>query len=183
MSTPERARKARTGRLAKILVVGFLAIVLNSSYLASSVDPTLFHYSNVAFHILAGLALALLLVVYLVKNFRTTPFSITGASVILLIGSAIGAVLVYIYNTHNHRSIFLLHIGIATAGSVLMLWALLMRSRLLVSANFSPVKIYALVAIVAVGLPVATRAYDKIVGSQYRIKNPLTAPESMDGES
>ena len=178
MSKPREAN----GRLAKLLVIGFLAMVLNTSYLVSSVAPTFFHYSNVAFHILAGFVLALLLIFYLVRNFSAIPLVAKMASALLIIGSGVGAALFYIYNTHNHRSIFLLHIAVAVAGAVLMMLFLLTRSRRAAMANHSLAKLYVVIVIAALALPIAARAYDRAYGNRYRITNPLTAPDSMDGE-
>src|SRR5437868_12557487 len=141
-------------RPAKLLVIGFLALLLNTSYLASNSDPTLFHYSNVAAHILGGLGLSILFIYYLIRRFRELPLMVWIGAVLLLAGSGVGAVLVYIYNTHNHRWVFQLHIGLSLAGAVLMFGYLLMRSKTDRSSQprrLSLVKTYSLFAIVALG--------------------------------
>ena len=61
-------------RTAKVLVIGFLILLVNSSYLAAYADPTLLYFSNVALHLLLGSALAVHAQGHVIRvNYLITP--------------------------------------------------------------------------------------------------------------
>src|ERR1041384_6204755 len=63
-----------SGTTAKVLVIGYLVLLVNSSYLAAYANPSLFYFGSVAFHLLMGIALAIAFAVYALK--RLNRFSI-----------------------------------------------------------------------------------------------------------
>ena len=50
---------SRQSRSNRFLIWGFVALLLNASYLASYAHPTLFYFGNVLLHVALGLALLL----------------------------------------------------------------------------------------------------------------------------
>ena len=49
-----------SGMIVRLLVIGYLVLLVNSSYLAAYADPTLFYFGNVALHLLLGVVLAMI---------------------------------------------------------------------------------------------------------------------------
>src|SRR5215469_1816485 len=65
-STKPTTRQA-PGR-SRALLAGFFILLLNSSYLAGSSDPTMLYFGNVALHMLLGLAVLILFTTYLWRS-------------------------------------------------------------------------------------------------------------------
>ena len=53
----------------KLLLLGFLVLLINSAYLISFGEPTLFYIGNVLIHIVLGVALIVPFIVYVCKRF------------------------------------------------------------------------------------------------------------------
>jgi hypothetical protein len=51
-------------RVLRLLRAGFILLLLNSAYIASSATPSLFFYSNIAVHVLLGAGLTLGALIY-----------------------------------------------------------------------------------------------------------------------
>ena len=63
-------KKAPAMRLStKLLLLGFLILLINSAYLISFGEPTLFYIGNVLLHIVLGVALIVPFIVYVCKRF------------------------------------------------------------------------------------------------------------------
>src|SRR5215510_2571240 len=58
-------------RIGKLLVIGYLILLINSSYLAAFADPTLFYFGNVAFHLLFGVVLTIIFALHALKRFAS----------------------------------------------------------------------------------------------------------------
>ena len=53
----------------KLLLLGFLILLINSAYLISFGEPTLFYIGNVLIHIVLGVVLIVPFIVYVCKRF------------------------------------------------------------------------------------------------------------------
>src|SRR5262245_25284716 len=112
-------------KFARVLVVAFALLLINSSYLSAYASPTLFYFVNIAFHILFGGAAVFVFAAYALKTFRTAsrPFRLAG--LLLLAGGAVGAYLTKVGTTRPHRLALQVHVALAVAGSIVMLAILL----------------------------------------------------------
>src|SRR5215471_18981118 len=104
-------------RLAKLLVIGFFILLINSSYLGAYADPTIFYFSNLAFHIGLGIALTAIYAYYLVRRIRELPKLLLIASGIIGAGVFFGAFLMIAGAVHANWWALYLHVGLGVAGS------------------------------------------------------------------
>jgi cytochrome c-type biogenesis protein CcmH/NrfG len=170
-------------KTGKWLVVGFLALVLNSSYLAATADPTLFYFTNVALHLLLGLALAAGFAGYLAKRLKQIPKLVLVGSAALGASVLFGVYLMIVGATRPHRWALQVHIALAVVGSIPLLVHLFKIARSYTQHGRNPQAVYATIIVLAVAFPVVSRAHDYYTGrSQGRITNPGSPPLSMDGE-
>src|SRR4029079_15741386 len=79
------------GKAAKVLAIGFLILLVNSSYLAAYAEPTLFYLSNVALHALLGLALAIAFAVYAARRFKHFSWPMRISTILLGACALLGA--------------------------------------------------------------------------------------------
>ena len=80
----------------KLSFIGFLVLLINSAYLVSSGEPTLFYIFNVLVHVVIGLALAIPFVVYAAKYFTSMPILGKASVGSLAIGVATGGYLMVV---------------------------------------------------------------------------------------
>lgn len=162
------------GRFRYWLGAGFLILICNSAYLAGTASPTVFYMGNVAAHLVLGVAMAGGFVWLLARN-SSLRRKILPAAGLLLASATLGLILVVLGNTHNHRWILWAHIATAISGTLALLpWLASVASRYAA----------ALRVVVAAGtlLVVAMLALDASGGSATQIRNPATAPLSMEDE-
>src|SRR6266404_9600652 len=95
------------------LFVGFVALLLNSAYLAAFADPSLWYYTNVALHPILGLVLA----VAVVKNGRGIPFS---GAVALGVGLVLGVLILFVGATRSHALLVYAHVATSSLGAGLL---------------------------------------------------------------
>ena len=170
------------GRTAKVLVIGFLILLVNSSYLAAYADPTLFYFSNVAIHLLLGSALAIAFAGFAIKHFRHFSRTMIFASVALGASAAFGFFMMKVGATRQYRWALYCHIALAVVGSILLLVVLFKFARRLSASRQRPL-IYASIAALVFIFPVASTAYNRYAGvGRNKIINPDNVPLSMDGE-
>ena len=142
-------------------------LIVNSGYLFSFAHASIFYEANVIFHLLAGVALALLASLYL----RRQPF----AAGTLLLATVPAAFLVFRGNTFDHRAVLWVHIGLAVLAMVAIGLAV-RRTR-----EYLPLYVAAVSAMIA--LPAASAIYSKVwPDPNARIQNPASPPLSMDDE-
>src|SRR5260370_18785491 len=111
-------RERTNNRAERLLIVGFLAILINSSYLAAYADPTLFYFGNVVLHLLLGAVLAVSFGVFIVKRLRTFSLPMLLSSVLLSMSAVMGFYLMIFGATRPYRWALYVHIGLAIAGSI-----------------------------------------------------------------
>ena len=102
---------------SRVVVGGFLLLLLNSAYLASFSEPPLWYYTQVALHPLVGIALAAVVTMALVRR-RLAPGRLRGAGLVLCgLGLALGLLLVVTGATTAYRSVVVAHIALSAAGA------------------------------------------------------------------
>src|SRR5690349_14738712 len=109
------------GTIAKILIVCYLVLLANSSYLAAYADPTLFYFGNVALHLLLGVFISILFAGYALKRFNEFSFAMKLATVLLAISVALGLFMMRFGATRQYRWALYSHIAFAIAGSIPLL--------------------------------------------------------------
>ena len=168
-------------RLARVLSAGGAVLLVNSAYLAAFATPSLFYYTNVAFHVLLGGALLLGGVVFLVGRWRTLTAAEAFAAALLSTGGLLGVVLSITGATTPHRRLLLAHIVVASAGGVLAA-ALFAAARLRRAGRSNPLPVmYAALALCAVGGPLSIALWARGTDVAGRIVNP-PAPLRMEDE-
>ena len=100
----------------KLLLLGFLVLLINSAYLISFGEPTLFYIGNVLIHIVLGVALIVPFIVYVCKRFDGMSIIGKGGVVSLGIGAISGVYLMCVGATTPNRWLLILHIVTVTLG-------------------------------------------------------------------
>ncbi|HSE42073.1 MAG TPA: hypothetical protein VLH08_15010, partial [Acidobacteriota bacterium] len=150
-------------KVLKFLPLLGLLLVLNSAYLAAFADPTVFYMANVLMHLGLGILVALLFVLFLVRNHSF--FGLTGgiAAALLLSGFALGLILIFTGAYRPYRHLLQAHIAATTIGIILLAIHLYGRSRrpdaTLAQRRFS--RIFAALVVIGLILTVSWRYYDK----------------------
>src|SRR5215208_2917732 len=157
-----RTMNARSAgsRTAKVLVAGFLLLLVNSSYLAAFADPTLFYFSNVALHLLLGFVLAIAFASFAIKHFKHFSRTMKLVTVTLLASAAFGLFMMRFGATREYRWALYSHIALAVAGSIPLLAALFNYTRKLYASRQRPI-LYAAIAALVFLFPVASTAYNR----------------------
>jgi Tfp pilus assembly protein PilF len=146
------------------LLAGFLLLLLNSSYLASSASPTLFYFTNLLGHLVLG---AVLLVSAL-PLLRGLDWSRWRAPVLILTAAALtGLYLVAKGNLTPQRPVLIAHVAAAVAGAVLLAAALRM-------------KFLTYVVAFCVAFPLGAALFSR---NPDRRVNQNLAPVAMEGEA
>src|SRR5258706_6369650 len=155
--------KEKLTRWAALL---FLALLLNTAYIASFASPTIFYMANVLLHLVLGvLLLAALPLIW--RNFSV-------AGVFYVVAAALGIFLVVRGNVIDNRWALNAHIGIAI-GALAALLLVLDKGR------FRAAYVPALALMVI--LPASTFVYRRAFPNPHdRIRNPLGAPASPQEE-
>ena len=165
-------------------VAGFVALLLNASYLWAFADPTLWYFVQVAAHPLLGLTLATAaLWMVRARRFSPSPIGRTGLA-ISGAGLALGIAVLILGATTPHRLLVDAHVAVSAVGAALLVlhfWRTAPQSG-------SPPVARAIRAAMAVVLVAAAAAATERSGREarwraaYRIENPATAPATMEGE-
>src|SRR5579871_5303691 len=156
----------RAVRLTGLLL---LFLIVNTAYIAAIPSATIFYMGNVVLHLVLGAVLAVL-VIRLLPHLRI-------AGSLFLIAAAAGLYLAVRGNTTPHRWVLQIHIALAAVALLAALPYILRNT----SARFQ--KSYAACLLLLIAFPVAVRLYQNARPNENdRIRNPLTAPVSMNGE-
>jgi hypothetical protein len=106
----------RRFKLRTLLLIGFLALLVNSSYLASFAEPTLVYFANVALHPILGVVLAVCFGVLVLRRRGELPRALLAAALILGLGAAMGGYVLKYGATHAYRWALYTHIALSTIG-------------------------------------------------------------------
>ena len=105
--------------IRRLPIYAFLLLLLNSSYLFSFGEPTLFYILNVLVHIGLGSILVIPFCYYVIKNVRTLPSLGRIAIVVLLVGIVSGIYLMVVGGSSPYRWLLISHIISISLGSLL----------------------------------------------------------------
>src|SRR5262245_42133438 len=111
-----------TGSLTpRVLLAGFIVLLLNSVYLWAFADPTLWYFVQVALHPFLGLALGIAVAVMLVRR-RWAPGWLAVSGLVLSgFGLALGLGVLALGATTPYRMLVNAHSGTSSAGAALLL--------------------------------------------------------------
>jgi tetratricopeptide (TPR) repeat protein len=170
-----------TSLASRLIVSGFLLLLLNSTYLASFSEPTLWYFTQVALHPIVGVGLAAAVVIALRRR-SLAPGRLGGAGLALCgLGLALGLVLLVTGATRAYRSVVVAHVALSAGGAACLLAWL----ALTVASGFSRTTIRTATAMTLVGvlaLVVAGEARHDRWLAEHRIVNPTGVPLRMEDE-
>ncbi len=161
-----------------------LLLLANSAYLAASTAPTLFHYANVAFHVVAGAMAVVLLLVALRRHRAFLGRGGLAAAIVLLAASVAGAYLAWVGALRVHEVAKDVHAGLGALGALaaaLWLGGWARRSTLPAMRGMARAAFPIAVVAIAVTVLIRATATDRWA-ERYRIENPATPPIAMDHE-
>ena len=175
--------------MRKISLSAFLILLLNSAYLFSFGEPTLFYIFNVLFHVGLGIVLIVPFCIYVYKYLarnlqahdQTERVSILGqtGTIGIAIGIITGGYLMIVGATTPYLWLLITHIVSVSAGSILLCIYLVRdgsESRLTPSLR----KITVGVLIVVVLFPIGARLTQHYLPNEtYLVENPALPPTSM----
>ena len=175
--------------MRKISLSAFLILLLNSAYLFSFGEPTLFYIFNVLFHVGLGIVLIVPFCIYVYKYLarnlqahdQTERVSILGqtGTIGIAIGIITGGYLMIVGATTPYRWLLITHIVSVSAGSILLCIYLVRggsESRLTPSLR----KITVGVLIVVILFPIGARLTQHYLPNEtYLVENPALPPTSM----
>jgi tetratricopeptide (TPR) repeat protein len=181
---------ADNSRLSKLLALGFLLLLLNSSYLAAFGLPTVFYLANITVHFVLGWVLLMLFLRLLARTWPGLPAAMKLSALILLLSGglgvailAFGAAVPFLGARKPLHWAATAHVIAGVIGVLALAFALL-RPKLRQSTG-SPQFARAFGGVLAVALlfPVVAGYYQKYTrASRDYIVNPTNAPLSMEGE-
>ena len=177
------------------LTVAFVALLLNSTYLAAFADASVWYFANVALHPLLGLALAFQVAVRLLRRGQHNPpclarHSITAVPLLVGSGLALGAGLVLgvavliLGATRPYRPLLNAHIALSTLGTMLLAvhgWRVVAR-RWPAPAVWGYHAAVVAVFLTASAAAIVRAQHETGRGERYRIENPGAVPISMNEE-
>lgn len=169
-------------RALKLLIAGFLAILINSSYLAAYADPTLFYFGNVVLHLLLGAILAVSFVVFILRRLKTLSWPMLLASAVVAASAVMGFFLMIFGSTRPYRWALYLHIALAIAGSIPLLIIIGKGVKTYAGSNRRALSC-AVIAVFVFVFPMASGAYNRHGATSHKlITNPDDVPLTMEGE-
>ena len=168
----------------RLLVAGFLLLLLNSAYLGALPSASLWYFANVALHPLLGLVLAVVAGFALLRR-RWTPPPLCAAGLgVSAIGLLLGVGVMVVGASRAQRPILVAHVTVMVVGAVLLaahLWRVAARagSGAAVRALRAGLAVALLAAVAAPFVRSATEAKWR---RAHRIVNPTAPPATMDEE-
>jgi tetratricopeptide (TPR) repeat protein len=175
----ENNHPRRSGAATWLLIFG-LCLVANSAYLAAFGDPTLFYVANSLLHPLLGIIALILLIVFIARH-RELLAGAAGAltGLFLAVAAGFGIYLLFVGMTRPHSVALYVHVSAAMVGIVLLLaiW------RVRAAASHQAWRWAVAVAAVSTLFYGGVASYHRLCPNpQYLVRNPDTAPLSMDSE-
>ena len=163
--------------MRKISLSVFLILLINSAYLFSFGEPTLFYISNVLLHVGLGIVLILPFGIYVYKQFRATSTLGRIGMIGIAVGILSGGYLMIVGATTPYRWLLITHIVSVGAGSLLFCIHLLRDSELL-TPSLRKLGVAILICIVL--FPVGARLTQHYLPNEtYLVENPALPPTSM----
>ena len=164
--------------IKKFAQLSIAALTISAVYLYAWPAPNLFYAAAVLFHVGLGAVFCVAGLILLPRLLREPAFVKLG-SLILAVGSALGLALVYTGTSRSHWKLMYAHIAVsAIAVLLLAAWSFSRRR----APSHKPWGAIAGVVVVAVILVVGAAYARGTWSKRFAIKNPSTAPFSMDNE-
>ena len=167
--------------MTRLILAGFIALVLNSAYLIALPSASLSWYVQVALHPLLGITLALALVL---RRFRPAwavgPLAVSGLGA-LGVGLLLGLAVVVLGATRQYAVVLQAHIAASVLGAALLLthvWRTTGDTGRVWVVRTSVIA----VVVAAVAAPMVRATRDAAWQQAYRIENPTEPPATMDME-
>jgi tetratricopeptide (TPR) repeat protein len=161
--------------------LAFVALLINTAYIAAFASPTIFYMANVLLHLVLGVVLAFAFVALLAQDADIRRWTL-GPALLFAVALGMGLYLAIYGNIRDHASVREAHIVVAALGVVAMMPYAVRASRRTGGARLFGVSVQA-AAVFALAFPLLVGAYYKKYPPQNdRIVNPLTAPLTMEGE-
>ncbi len=166
--------------MRRISIYTFLLLLINSAYLFSFGEPTLFYISNVLFHLALGIILIIPFSVYIYQKFRNISYLGWVSIVSLTIGIVSGGYLMVVGATTPYRWLLITHIVTISIGSILFCFHLLRDS-----TNLSP-RFRRTILVILIGVlffPIGAKLSQHFFPNKdYLVVNPALPPASMYDE-
>ena len=165
-------------RWAKLLIVGFFLLILNSVYLISFGSPTMFYIGNVLLHITLGLVLTVALAILLPCWWRfyiKTKFSIWQVGQLFLAPAVVtGIWLMFVGGTRPNRWLLTTHIVIASVSCISLILHLILELKFWRRTS-------TVVLFIAIIFPIGVLLFRRYLPNpDYLVKNPIDdVPTSM----
>src|SRR5581483_3429942 len=181
-----RHTQASLTRLLKLLAVGLLLLLLNSSYLAAFGHPTVFYLLNLMLHFGLGTLLTLLLLIVWAKDRRSLAEGKRIGAGVLLASAALGLTVLlfgatrpFLQPTKPLHLVARAHVVLGVLGVALLALALV-RQR---AQHRVYARAFGFALVLALLFPLAAWQYQRQTrASRDYILNPTGAPLSMEGE-
>ncbi len=158
----------------------FLLLLLNSAYLFSFGEPTLFYILNVLFHIALGILLIIPFSIYFCKKIRSITLLGRIGVFCIIVGILSGVYLMIVGASTPYRWLLITHIISISIGSILFCVHLLKHSPVL-SPILKKVTIGVLVGVLF--FPIGAKLSQHFFPNKsYLVKNPALPPASMYDE-
>ena len=165
-----------------VSLLGFLLLLLNSSYLISFGTPALFYISNVFIHILIGVGLIPPFILLICRLFSHMKYTGKIATVLLIIGLISGLWLMVVGATTPNRWLLISHIMVTTIGSILLILHFIWHRPSFIRHSIAKMAGFTLA--ISLVFPVVVKIYQNYVPeSDYLVQNPIhDIPTSMHEE-
>jgi len=179
-------RQTRLAGAGKWLLIIGLLLIGNSAYVAAFGDPTLFYVANALLHPALGIIAGILLAVFASRHreFFAGTLGVVMA-LFLALAAGFGVYLMIVGMTRPHSLALYVHVSAAIVCVALLLVILRARARQ-ACARPGQKRAWRWAASVAVASALfyaGVATYHRVhPNPQYQVRNPQTAPLSMDGE-
>jgi tetratricopeptide (TPR) repeat protein len=158
-----------------LLLIAFL--VVSAIYLYAFPQANVLYAGVVLLHAVAGVVASVLLLLWLLRSWRQGEPLVRAGMIFLFLGAIPGLVLIYTGALRTHWTLVYVHIGVSFLGA-----ALIAAARLTWLSHHALIRVAAVLAVLAVVVPVARYLRDARWNQHGRIENPTLPPVSMDGE-
>ena len=173
--------------MRKLSLITFLILLINSAYLFSFGEPTLFYIFNVLFHVGLGVVLIIPFSIYtyqylgrsLQAHIQKKQISTLGqvGSIGIIVGIISGGYLMIVGATTPYRWLLITHIVSVSAGSILLCVRLL-RDKELLTPLFKKISIGVLAVVIL--FPIGAKLTQNYLPNEtYLVENPALPPTSM----
>ena len=163
--------------MRKLFLITFLILLINSAYLFSFGEPTLFYIFNVLFHVGLGVVLILPFSIYVYKHFKRISTLGQIGSIGIAIGIISGGYLMIVGATTPYQWLLITHIVSVSAGSILLCVHLL-RDKEFLTPLFKRISIGVLTVVVL--FPIGAKLTQHYLPNEtYLVENPALPPTSM----